>query len=113
MRDCSTRPSNLWPSPLQRGMGAQMLKEFCEFAMKGNVVDLAVGVVIGAAFGAIVTALVGDFLTPLIGAIVGKQSFANLSFKVNNADFLYGDFINKLLSFLLIAAAVFFLVVKP
>ncbi|HEV7680095.1 MAG TPA: large conductance mechanosensitive channel protein MscL [Candidatus Dormibacteraeota bacterium] len=90
-----------------------MVKDFRAFVLRGNVVDLAVGVVIGAAFGTIVAALVADFLTPLIGAIVGKQSFANLSFKVNSADFLYGDFINKLLSFLLIAAVVFYLVVKP
>jgi large conductance mechanosensitive channel len=90
-----------------------MFKDFRAFVLRGNVVDLAVGVVIGAAFGAIVAALVADFLTPLITAIVGKPTFADQYFEINTSKFMYGDFINKLLSFLLIAAAVFFLVIKP
>jgi large conductance mechanosensitive channel len=90
-----------------------MFKEFRAFVLRGNVVDLAVAVVIGAAFGLVVSALVGDFLTPLIAAIVGKQDFSGLFFSVNNSKFLYGDFINKLLAFLLVAAAIFFFVVKP
>jgi large conductance mechanosensitive channel len=90
-----------------------MLKEFKEFVLRGSVVDLAVGVVIGAAFGAVVAALVADILTPLIAAIVGKQDFSRLSFTINNSEFLYGAFLNAIISFVLIAAAVFFFVVKP
>lgn len=90
-----------------------MLKEFKQFIMKGNVVDLAVGVVIGVAFGAVVTALVEDFITPLIGAFGGQPDFSSLSFTVNGSKFLYGDFINALISFLSIAAVIFFFVVKP
>jgi large conductance mechanosensitive channel len=90
-----------------------VLKGFREFIMRGNVVDLAVAVVIGAAFGAIVTALVSDIITPLIAAIGGQPNFADLTFKINDSTFLYGDFINKLLSFLVIAAAIYFLVVLP
>ena len=89
-----------------------MLKDFKEFLLRGNVVDLAVAVVIGAAFGAVVTALVKDLLTPLL-AIPGKTDFSSLSFTLNHSEFLYGDFINVLISFLSIAAAVFFFVVKP
>src|SRR3712207_3971505 len=90
-----------------------MLKEFRDFVLRGNVVDLAVAVVIGAAFGAVVTAFVADFLTPLIAALGGQPDFSNLTFTINGSVFRYGDFLNKLLSFLLIAAAVFFFVVKP
>ena len=90
-----------------------MLKEFKQFIMKGNVVDLAVGVVIGVAFGAAVTAVVKDLVTPLIGAFGGKPDFSSLSFTVNGSRFLYGDFINALVSFLIIAAVIFFFVVKP
>jgi large conductance mechanosensitive channel len=90
-----------------------MLKEFRQFIMRGNVVDLAVAVVIGAAFGAVVIALIADIITPLIAAIFGKPSFANLSFEINNSTFLYGDFLNAVLTFVTIAAAIFFLVVKP
>jgi len=90
-----------------------MLKEFREFAMKGNVVDLAVGIVIGAAFGALVTAFVRDLVTPIIAAIVGKHDFSSLMFTINGSTFHYGDFINYLLAFVSIAAAVFFFVVKP
>jgi large conductance mechanosensitive channel len=89
-----------------------MLKDFKAFLLRGNVVDLAVAVVIGAAFGAVVTALVKDLLTPLL-AIPGKTDFSALSFTINHSQFLYGDFINVLISFVSIAAAVFFFVVKP
>jgi large conductance mechanosensitive channel len=90
-----------------------LLKEFREFLMRGNVVDLAVAVVIGAAFGALITALVDNLLTPLIAAIFGEPDFSELSFTINGSVFTYGLFINALISFLLIAAAVFFVIVKP
>ena len=90
-----------------------MLKGFREFVLRGNVVDMAVGVVIGAAFGAIVTALVKDLLTPLIAALVGKPDFSGYVFEVNGSKFLYGDFINAVVSFLLIAAAIYYFVVLP
>jgi large conductance mechanosensitive channel len=90
-----------------------MLKEFRQFVMRGNVVDLAVAVVIGVAFGAVVTALVTDLITPLVAAIFGKPSFAGLSFEINKSRFLYGAFVNAVLAFLVVAAAIFFLVVKP
>ncbi len=90
-----------------------MMKEFKEFLLRGNVVDFAVAVVLGVAFSAVVSALVADLITPLIAAIVGKPDFSSLAFTINNSTFHYGDFINKLLSFVLIAAAVFFFVVKP
>ena len=89
-----------------------MLKDFRAFLLRGNVVDLAVAVVIGAAFGAVVTALVKDLLTPLL-AIPGKTDFSALHFTIRKSTFAYGDFINVLISFLSIAAAVFFFVVKP
>jgi large conductance mechanosensitive channel len=89
-----------------------MLKEFKAFLLRGNVVDLAVAVVIGAAFGAVVTALVKDLITPLV-AIPGKTDFSSLSFTINHSEFRYGDFINVLISFVSISAAVFFFVVKP
>jgi large conductance mechanosensitive channel len=90
-----------------------VLTEFKEFVLRGNVVDLAVAVVIGAAFGAVITALVADFITPLIAAIVGESDFSALTFTVNDSVFRYGHFLNVLISFLSIAAAIFFLVVKP
>jgi large conductance mechanosensitive channel len=90
-----------------------MLKEFREFIFRGNVVDLAVAVVIGAAFGALVTSLVANIFTPLIAAIVGKPDFSALTFTINGSRFLYGSFINALISFLSIAAVIFFFVVKP
>ena len=89
-----------------------MLKEFKAFVLRGNVVDLAIAVVIGAAFGAVVTAFVKDIITPLIG-IPGKADFANLTFTINGSVFRYGDFINVVIAFVSIAAAVFFFVVKP
>ena len=87
--------------------------EFKDFILRGNVVDLAVAVVIGAAFGAVVTALVKDILTPIIAAIFGKPDFSTLTFTIHKSKFFYGDFINALIAFLSIAAAVFFFVVKP
>lgn len=89
------------------------MKGFREFILRGNLVDLAVAVVIGAAFGALVTALVADFITPLIAAIGGKPDFSNLSFTINSSRFTYGHFINALLTFLIIAGVVYFFVVKP
>jgi large conductance mechanosensitive channel len=90
-----------------------MIKEFREFILRGNVVDLAVAVVIGAAFGAVVTAFVADFVTPLIAAIGGKPDFSRLTFTINGSKFFYGHFINAVISFLIIAAVIFFFVVKP
>jgi len=90
-----------------------MLKGFKQFILRGNVVDLAVGVVIGAAFGTVVTAVVKDLITPLIGAVGKVPDFSSLSFTLRGSQFMYGDFINALLSFLLIAAAVYFFVVLP
>lgn len=90
-----------------------MLQDFKKFILRGNVVDLAVAVVIGTAFGAIVTALVKDLVTPLIAAIGGQPDFSNLSFTINNSKFMYGDFLNAVLSFVMIAAVVFFLIVQP
>jgi large conductance mechanosensitive channel len=89
------------------------MKGFRQFILRGNVVDLAVGVVMGAAFGTVVTALVKDFLTPLIAAVAGKPDFSALGFSINGTKFPIGDFINALISFLLIAAAVYFFVVLP
>lgn len=90
-----------------------MVKEFREFILRGNLVDLAVAVVIGTAFGLVVSAFVKDLVTPLIAAIGGEPDFAGLTFTINGSRFLYGDFINALLTFLIIAAVVFFFVVKP
>jgi large conductance mechanosensitive channel len=90
-----------------------MIKEFREFILRGNVVDLAVAVVIGAAFGAVVAALVVDLITPLVAAIGGQPDFSELTFTINESTFKYGHFLNAVLSFLVIAAVVFFLVVKP
>ncbi len=90
-----------------------MINEFKQFLLRGNVVDLAVGVVVGAAFGTIVSALVSDFLTPFIAAIVKVPDFSGLMFTVNGSQFMYGHFINALISFILVAGSVFFFVVKP
>jgi len=90
-----------------------MLKGFRQFLFRGNVIDLAVAVVIGGAFGAVVAALVKDLLTPLIAALVGKPDFSAFTFEVNGSKFLYGDFINAVISFILVAAAVYFFVVVP
>jgi large conductance mechanosensitive channel len=90
-----------------------VLKGFRQFVLRGNVLDLAVAVVIGGAFAAVVTALVKDLLTPLIAALVGKPDFSAINFTVNGSQFLIGDFINALIAFLLMAAAVYFFVVAP
>lgn len=92
---------------------SSLLTDFKKFLFRGNVVDLAVAVVIGAAFGNVVKALVGDILTPIIALIFGKPSFGALSFTINSSQFLYGDLINNLITFASIAAAIFFFVVKP
>jgi len=90
-----------------------MLKGFRQFLMRGNVIDLAVAVVIGGAFGTVVEALVKDLITPLIAAIVGQPDFSAIKFTVNGSQFLLGDFINAVLSFVLVGAAVYFFVVVP
>jgi large conductance mechanosensitive channel len=92
---------------------AKVAKDFKTFLLRGNVVDLAVAVVLGAAFGALVTALVRDLLTPIIALIFGKHDFSSLAFTINESRFAYGDFINFLIAFISIAAAVFFFVVQP
>ena len=90
-----------------------LMKEFRTFLLRGNLVDMAVGIVIGIAFAALVTALVTDLITPIIAAIFGKPDFSALSFTIHKSRFLYGDFINAVITFVSIAAAVFFFVVKP
>jgi large conductance mechanosensitive channel len=90
-----------------------VLKGFKQFMLRGNVVDLAVAVVIGGAFGAVVTAFVKDLITPFIAAIVGKPDFSAIAFTINGSKFLVGEFINALVSFLLVGTAVYFFVVVP
>jgi large conductance mechanosensitive channel len=90
-----------------------MLTEFKQFILRGNVIDLAVAVVIGAAFGAIVTSLVTNIITPLIAAIFGQPDFSGLSFTLNGSEILYGAFLNSVIGFLIIATVIFFAVVKP
>jgi large conductance mechanosensitive channel len=92
---------------------SSLLKEFREFILRGNLVDLAIAVVIGTAFGAVVTALVADILTPLIAAFGGQPDFSTLKFKVHGSTFRYGHFLNALLAFVMVSAVVFFLVLKP
>lgn len=94
-------------------MGLLNAEEFKKFLLRGNVVDLAVGVVIGVAFGAVVTSLVADIITPLIAAIIGEPDFSSLSFTVNDSEILYGNFLNALVAFLVVAAAIFYIVVVP
>jgi len=89
------------------------LRGFKAFLLRGNVVDLAIAVVIGIAFGVVITAFVKDLVTPLIAALGGKPDFASLYFTINNSKFLYGDFLNALLAFALIAAVIYFFVVMP
>jgi large conductance mechanosensitive channel len=90
-----------------------MLKDFKQFLLRGNVVDLAVGVVIGAAFGSVVTALVSDLITPFIAAVAKVPDFSGLYFVINESKFMYGHFINALISFILVASTIFFFVIKP
>lgn len=89
------------------------MKGFRTFILRGNLLELAVAVVIGVAFNAMITALVSDIITPLIAAIGGKPDFSNLYFTVNHSKFLYGSFVNAIISFLIIAAVVYFLIVAP
>src|SRR6202048_2057675 len=89
------------------------MKGFKAFLLRGNVVDLAVAVVIAVAFGVVITAFVKDLVTPLIAALFGKPDFGALTFTVNNSKFTYGDFINALVSFIIVAAVIYFFVVVP
>ena len=89
------------------------MKDFRAFLLRGNLVDMAVGIVIGIAFGAVITTFVAGFLTPLIAAIFGKPDFAALTFTINKSVFRYGAFLNALISFVLVAIVLFFLVIKP
>ena len=90
-----------------------MLKEFKDFLLKGNLIELAVAFVMGVAFAAVLNAFVADIITPIIGAIVGKTDFSSLTFTIHNSRFLYGAFITALIQFVSIGAAVFFFIVKP
>jgi large conductance mechanosensitive channel len=90
-----------------------MFRDFKQFILRGNVVDLAVAVVVGAAFGAIVTSLVKDLITPLIAAIGGQPNFSNLYFTINGSKLMYGNFLNALIAFLILAAVIFFLIIQP
>lgn len=90
-----------------------MLKGFKQFVLRGNVIDLAVAVVMGVAFGTVITALVKDLLTPLIAALFGKPDFSGLTFTINSSQFLYGDFLNAIVAFFLLAVAVYFFVIAP
>jgi large conductance mechanosensitive channel len=89
------------------------MKGFRQFLLRGNVVDMAVGIVVGAAFGGVVAALVKDLLTPLVAAIVGRPDFSALVFTVHGSRFLYGEFVNSILSFLIIAAVIYYFVILP
>ncbi|HPN54884.1 MAG TPA: large conductance mechanosensitive channel protein MscL [Candidatus Moranbacteria bacterium] len=90
-----------------------MLQEFKKFLLRGNVVDLAVGVVIGASFGTVVTALVSDILTPFISAVAKVPDFSNLVLELNGSKLMYGHFLNAIISFVLVAATIFFFIIKP
>jgi large conductance mechanosensitive channel len=90
-----------------------MANEFKKFLLRGNVVELAVAVVIGVAFGAVITSLVEDLLTPLLAAIFGEPDFSALTFRINDSVFRYGSFINAVVAFVMVAAAIFFFVVQP
>ena len=90
-----------------------MLKEFRAFILRGNLVDLAVAVVIGTAFTALVNSMVANLVTPLIAAVFGKHDFSSLAFTINGSRFAYGSFINALITFLTVATVMFFLVIKP
>jgi large conductance mechanosensitive channel len=102
------------PGACPGGSGVRgLLSEFKIFVLRGNVVDLAVGIVIGVAFAAVVQAMVKDLITPLIAAVFGQPDFSALTFEINGSVFRYGDFLNAVISFITIAAAIFFFVVKP
>jgi len=89
------------------------MRGFKAFLLRGNVVDLAIGVVIGVAFGSVITAFVKDLVTPLIAAFGGQPNFSTLYFSINSSKFLYGDFVNALLAFVIVAAVIYFFVVMP
>src|SRR5512144_1967043 len=91
----------------------KLLQDFKAFLMQGNLIALAIAFVIGTAFAALVNALVVDLITPIVAAIFGKPSFADLSFTINDSKFLYGDFLTALITFVSIAAAIYFFVLKP
>jgi large conductance mechanosensitive channel len=101
------------PEEAERITRRHKMGGFKQFLLRGNVVDLAVGVVVGAAFGTVVSAFVKDMMTPLIAAVARRPDFSALSFTLNNSKFLYGDFLNAVVSFVIIAAAVYYLVVLP
>ena len=90
-----------------------MLKGFKQFILRGNVIDLAVGVVVGASFNTVVTALVNNIITPLVGAIIKTPDFSGLYFVINGSKFMYGNFLNALIAFLIVAATIYFFVVTP
>jgi large conductance mechanosensitive channel len=94
-------------------LGGQSMNGFRQFLLRGNVIDMAVGIVVGAAFGTVVSAFVKDLLTPFIAAIVRKPDFSKLALTMNSSKFMVGDFVNQLISFVIIAAAVYFAVVLP
>ncbi|MEX2246851.1 MAG: large conductance mechanosensitive channel protein MscL [Dehalococcoidia bacterium] len=94
-------------------MNAPLVQEFKQFLLRGNVVDLAVAVVMGAAFGAVVNSLVKDLMTPFIAAIFGQPDFSQLDFAINGSRFTYGNFLNAIFSFVTVSSAVFFFIVKP
>jgi large conductance mechanosensitive channel len=98
---------------VQTKEGIAMIKGFKDFILRGNVIDLAVAVVIGAAFGAVINSFVNDILMQIIAAIVGKPSFADLSFAIGKGVIKYGSFLNALITFLLVAAAIYFVVIVP
>ncbi len=89
------------------------MRGFRAFLLRGNVVDLAIGVVIGVAFGSVITSFVKDLVTPLIAAFGGQPNFSTLYFTINNSKFMYGDFVNALLAFVIVAAVIYFFVVMP
>jgi len=90
-----------------------VINDFKKFLLRGNLVELAVAFVIGAVFAALIKAFIADLITPIIGLIFGKSNFGALSFSINSSRFLYGDFINNLITFVTTAAAIFFFVVQP
>jgi large conductance mechanosensitive channel len=90
-----------------------VLKEFREFILRGNLIDLAVAVVIGTAFTVLVTSMVEDLMTPLIAALGGEPDFSALTFTINGSEFRYGEFINALIAFLIVSVVLFFFVIKP
>jgi large conductance mechanosensitive channel len=99
--------------PTEGAAVAKILKEFKDFLMQGSLITLAIAFVMGGAFAALLTSFVGDIVTPILGAIFGKSDFSSLTFTIHNSLFRYGSFINAIITFASIAAAVFFFIVKP